>query len=155
MIAYQVENYHDIEPELIKLYPEHYEELGVSKDFPLDPDYLRYDKLANAGILYCYTCREDGELIGYIIFVIQTALHYKTCMVAMEDIYYLRKDKRKGRLGIKMFQFAEEELNKLNVNRIVYGTKTYSDNSKLFEYLGYTFYEKLYTKTINKDPLER
>lgn len=155
MITYHVENYQDIEPELIKLYPEHYEELGVSKDFPLDPDYLRYDKLANAGILYCYTCREDGELIGYIIFVIQTALHYKTCMVAHEDIYYLRKDKRKGRLGIKLFQFAEEELGKMNVNRIVYGTKTYSDNSKLFEYLGYTFFEKLYTKTINKTPLER
>lgn len=155
MITYQVEIYHDIEPELIKLYPEHYEELGVSKDFPLDPDYLRYDKLANAGILYCYTCREDAELIGYIIFVIQTALHYKTCMVAHEDIYYLRKDKRKGRLGIKMFQFAEEELSKMNVNRVVYGTKTYSDNSKLFEYLGYTLFEKLYTKTINKTPIER
>ena len=155
MITYQVENYHDIEPELIAIYPEHYDELTVSKDFELDPDYFRYSKMANAGVLHCYTCREDGALIGYILFVIQTHLHYRSCMVAHEDIYYLRKDKRKGRTGIRLFQFAEDELRKLNVNRVVYGTKTYLDNSKLFEYLGYTSFEKLYTKTINKVPLER
>ena len=39
-------------------------------------------------------------------------------------------------------------MKKIGVDRIVMGTKIYSDNSKLFEYLGYHFYEKLYTKEI-------
>ena len=148
MITYAVEDYVSVEPELKAIYPEHYEELTVSRNFPLDPMYERYAQLAKAGVLKLLTCRNDSELIGYAIMVIGPALQYKTCIVAHEDIYYLKKEYRKGRTGIKLFKFIEDEMKKLNVDRIVMGTKIYSDNSKLFEYLGYRFYEKLYTKEI-------
>ncbi len=148
MIVYAVEKYSDIEPELKQLYPEHYEELTVSKNFPLDPDYTRYSRLEQMGMLHVTSCRKDGELIGYVLMLIGPALHYKSCLVGHEDIYFLKKEHRKGRTGIKMFHFVEQEMKKLGVDRIVMGTKVYSDNSKLFEYLGYRFYEKLYTKEI-------
>jgi GNAT superfamily N-acetyltransferase len=146
MITYAVEDYFEVEPELKAIYPEHYEELTVSKNFHLDPDYERYAKLAKSGILKLITCRTEYELIGYVIMMVGPTLHYKTCIVAHEDIYFLRKEYRKGRIGITLFKFVESEMKKIGVDRIVMGTKTYSDNSKLFEYLGYRFYEKLYTK---------
>lgn len=148
MISFQIEDYTVVEPELQAIYPEHYEELTVSKNFPLDPDYERYRKMSQMGILKLYTCRDDGVLIGYVVMIVGPGLHYKTCMVAHEDLYYLKKDYRKGRLGIKMFQYVEEELKKLGIDRVVMGTKVYSDNSRLLEYLGYRFYEKLYTKEL-------
>lgn len=148
MITYNVEDYLAVEPELKAIYPEHYEELTVSKNFPLDPDYERYARLSTSGILKLITCRDDNNLVGYVIMIVGPALHYKTCIVAHEDIYYLKKEYRKGRTGIKLFNFVEEEMKKIGVDRIVMGTKIYSDNSKLFEYLGYRFYEKLYTKEI-------
>lgn len=148
MTTFQIEDYMVVEPELQAIYPEHYEELTVSKNFPLDPDYERYRKMSQMGILKLYTCRDDGVLIGYVVMVVGPGLHYKTCMVAHEDLYYLKKDYRKGRLGIKMFQYVEEELKKIGIDRVVMGTKVYSDNSRLFEYLGYRFYEKLYTKEL-------
>ena len=99
-------------------------------------------------MLQVITCREDEELIGYMMFIVCSPLHVKSCLTALEDIYYLRKTHRKGRTGIKMFQFAEEHLKSLDVNRIMCSTKVHLDNSRLLEYLGYTFMEKLYSKFI-------
>ena len=56
--------------EFEKLFPEHYEELCVTKEFPYEPDYAAYKRCAEAGMLRCITCRADGELVGYIIFFV-------------------------------------------------------------------------------------
>jgi GNAT superfamily N-acetyltransferase len=134
--------------ELKELFPLHYEELCVTKDFPLAPDYDAYKRLAEAGMLRCITVRADDEVIGYAIFIIQPHLHYMTCKTAFEDIYYIRPDYRKGRIGIRLFKYAEEVLKGIGVNRIIMHTKIHMDNSKLFEYLGYKWTDKLYTKIL-------
>jgi predicted acetyltransferase len=92
--------------ELKELFPLHYEELCVTKDFPLAPDYDAYKRLADARMLRCITARVGEELIGYIIFVVQPHLHYMTCKTAFEDIYFIRKEYRKGRVGIRLFKYA-------------------------------------------------
>lgn len=134
--------------ELEQLFPLHYEELCVTKDFPLAPDYDAYKRLANAGMLRCITVRADEEVIGYAIFIVQPHLHYMTCKTAFEDIYYIRPDFRKGRVGIRLFKYAEEVLKGIGVNRIIMHTKVHMDNSKLFEYLGYKWTDKLFTKIL-------
>ena len=148
MITYQVEAYSDCIEEMKEHYEDHYKELSVTKTVPLEPDYEAYFTLEKLGISKVITCRKDNVLIGYIIFVITPHLHYKSCKTAVEDIYYVTKQERKGRVGIKLFQFAEQYLKSINVNRIMYSTKIHLDNSKLFEYLGYTYIEKLYSKMI-------
>ena len=134
--------------ELQSLYPAHYEELSVTKEFPLDPDYEAYERFAKAGMLRFITCRVDGEAVGYIVFIIQPHLHYKTCLTAFEDIYFIKKEYRRGRVGIKLFQYAEQVLKDRGVNRIIYGTKVHLDNSRLFEYLGYKQTDKVFTKLL-------
>ena len=145
--------YEDTDPfrfveEMKQLFPIHYDELCVTKDFALEPDYDAYRRLCDAGMLRCITCRADSELIGYIIFVVQPHLHYKSCKTAFEDIYFITKEYRKGRIGIKLFQYAEKVLKDIGVNRIIMHTKIHLDNSKLFEYLGYTLTDKLFTKLL-------
>jgi len=134
--------------EMEVLFSLHYEELCVTKDFPLIPDYDAYKKLADAGMLRCITVRADDEVIGYAIFIIQPHLHYMTCKTAFEDIYYIRPDFRKGRVGIRLFKYAEEVLKGIGVNRIIMHTKIHMDNSTLFEYLGYKLTDKLFTKIL-------
>jgi len=126
----------------------HYEELCVTKEFELEPDYDAYRRVAQAGMLRCVTVRNDDELIGYVIFFISPHLHYKSCVTATEDIYFVRKDFRKGRVGIKLFQYAEQVLRHCGVQRIVMNTKVHLDNSKLFEYLGYKMTDKVFTKIL-------
>jgi len=135
-------------PEFEKLFPLHYEELCVTKEYPLEPDIEAYRALANAKMLRCITCRADGELIGYIVFTISRHMHYRSCVTAFEDLYFVRKDYRKGRVGIKLFQYAEKVLKQFGINRIVMHTKVHLDNSRLFEYLGYKWTDKVFTKIL-------
>jgi GNAT superfamily N-acetyltransferase len=148
--TYQVEDPAEFIEALKDILPTHYDELCVTKDYPLMPDYEAYGRLYVAGMLRCITVREDNELIGYAIFIVHPHLHYKSCVTAFEDIYFLRKEERKGRVGIRLFQFAEDVLKKEGVDRIVMHTKIHMDNSRLFEYLGYKLTDKLFTKILEK-----
>ena len=147
-ITYKAVNPFEFLKQLESIFPDHYDELCVTKDFPLAPDYDAYRRLANAGMLRCITVRADEEVIGYAIFIVQPHLHYMTCKTAFEDIYYIRPDFRKGRVGIRLFKYAEDVLKGIGVNRIIMHTKIHMDNSKLFEYLGYKWTDKLFTKIL-------
>ena len=145
--------YEDVDPfkfleEMKAIFPAHYEELCVTKDFPLDPDYDAYKRMSESGQLKAVICRAEAEVIGYIVFIIQPHLHYKTCLTAFEDLYYVKKEYRKGRVGLKLFQYAEKALRNIGVNRIIMHTKVIQDHSRLFEYLGYTNTDKLFTKLL-------
>lgn len=150
MITYQSESYTACVPELALIYPEHYKELEtpVAGNYELDLDWDQYKALDQVNMIHLITCRKEGELIGYILYIVSRHLHVKTCLTAYEDIYFLRKAHRKGRTGIKLFQFAEQYLKSQNVNKILCSTKVHQDNSRLFEYLGYSFIEKLYSKYL-------
>lgn len=150
-VKYVVEDPETFIEELKEIIPAHYDELCVTKDFPLAPDYEAYGKLHMAGMLRCITARDDEGLVGYAIFIVQPHLHYKSCKTAFEDIYFLKKSHRLGRTGIRLFQFAEEALRADGVNRIIMHTKVHLDNSRLFEYLGYKHTDKLYTKILSTE----
>jgi GNAT superfamily N-acetyltransferase len=147
-IRYETVNPFAFLMEMQELFPAHYEELCVTKDFPLVPDYDKYKQMCDLGMLKAVTVSAGDELIGYIIFIIQPHLHYKTCITAFEDIYYVKPEYRKGRIGIRLFQYAEKVLREAGVNRIIMHTKIHLDNSKLFEYLGYKHSDKIYTKIL-------
>jgi GNAT superfamily N-acetyltransferase len=149
-ITYQTEDPAEFIEALKGVLPEHYDELCVTKDFPLMPDYEAYGRLHVAGMLRCITVREDNELIGYALFIVHPHLHYKSCITAFEDIYFLKKEHRKGRVGIRLFQFVEDVLKREGVHRIIMHTKIHMDNTRLFEYLGYKLTDKLFTKILEK-----
>lgn len=147
-IVYEDVNGLDFLDELEQVFPEHYEELCVTKEFPLEPDYEAYRRIGQAGMLRTVTCRADGVLVGYIVFIVSPHLHYKSCATAIEDIYFVKKEYRKGRVGIRLFQYAEKVLKDRGVKRIVMHTKVHLDNSKLFEYLGYKWTDKVFSKML-------
>jgi len=149
-IQYTTARVSDCFDEVLTLLDEHYQELSVTKHYKLNPYYDVYKENEKNGKCRVILCKNDNEIIGYIVFFIDVNLHYKDCLLATEDIYYLKPEYRKGRTGIKMFKFAEEYLKSLGVNMIKYSTKVHSDNSKLFEYLGCSFTEKVYIKTIKE-----
>jgi GNAT superfamily N-acetyltransferase len=148
MIIYEDVNGVDFIDEFMRILPEHYDELCVTKEFPFDPDWDMYKAMASSGMLRTITVRNDSELIGYIAFFIQPHPHYKSCKTAYEDVYFIKKEYRKGRIGIKLFQYAEKVLKDRGINRIIVHTKIHLDNSRLLEYLGYKHTDKLFTKVL-------
>lgn len=148
-VRYQVERWSDLLPDLKPVLPAHYAELSVTKDaFPLDPDFDAYARMETAGVLHCITARDDDALVGYVIAMVTPNLHYRTCLMCVEDVYYLKPEYRKGRIGLGLFKVFESRMREIGVHRIVLTTKVHLDNSRLFEYLGYSFFEKGYTKLL-------
>jgi hypothetical protein len=148
MIEYKDDDWLENLDGLKEIIGAHYDELSVNKQFPLDPAWEHYEAHLNAGSLKFITCKEDGVLIGYIIYFVQPHLHYKTMLTAFEDIYFLKKEHRKGRTGIRMFQFAEKVLKEMGVHRVIYSTKVHSDNTSLLEYLGFKMTDKIFGKML-------
>ena len=76
MVTYQVEAYSDCIEEMKEHYDDHYNELSVTKTVVLEPDYDSYFTLEKTGFLKVVTCRKEGKLIGYIMFVCAVALYF-------------------------------------------------------------------------------
>ncbi len=146
MITYHVESFEERLSELKVLLPDHYQELALNQDkVPLDPQYDVYISRERQGGLIFVTAREDGELVGYFIGFVAAGLHYKTCLTCNMDIFFIRKDKRKGRAGVRLFQFVMQELKRRGVQRWFVGSKLHADASALFKYLKFEPCETYYT----------
>jgi hypothetical protein len=150
MITYQEENLKDFLPEFDKLLRVHMDEININRryGFEFKPNYAQYVKMQEIGIFFVLTCRRDKELIGYIVFSIYPNIRFQSCLVAKEDLYYIKPEDRRGRNGYKLFTESEKLLKQRGVNQIILSTKVYQDHSKLFEHFGYEFYEKHFSKKI-------
>ena len=148
-ITYQIEHWSDIEDELRLIFDQHWKEIALNHtDIILDPSYETYRDMDIKGILHVVTVRDDLILIGYHVSMVNGHLHYASTKHAQVDIYYLKPEYRKGRTGIRMFQFAESSLKDLGVKKIFTGTKKHLDHSKIFEHLGYNAVEIVFTKIL-------
>jgi GNAT superfamily N-acetyltransferase len=149
MIAYKEESFDDVIGEIKPLLELHYEEIANNKEvIKLNPDYDMYKKLCDAGLMRIITARDDNKLIGYCICVIKYHLHYKDSLTALNDIFYISKDYRKGLIGVKLFIKTEEILKKYGVQRVIMNTKMHHDVGAIFDRLGYKETERVFTKII-------
>lgn len=148
-ITYQQEHYDDIKFEVQPLLFQHWQEIAMYKDkIELEPDWSRYEDLANSGKLHIVTVRDDGELIGYYISIISKGLHYKNTVYGINDILLLKPEYRNAGVGKGLFEYAEDLLKKEGVTVMTVHMKSYQPFDKLCEHLGFDYAERLYTKYI-------
>ena len=124
MIHFSAETYDQIIDEIKPMLPEHWLELAVHKDIPLDPDYDFYKRANDAGLLLILTVRDEGALIGYAIWVVKNHPHYKTHSWALNDIVWLRPDHRGFKTGRAFVMFWEAEFTSRGVHVVHVDTKT-------------------------------
>jgi hypothetical protein len=80
----------EIRHEAMPLLLRHWGEIALNQaTTPLDPDWEAYRRLEDAGVLHVTTLRVDGELIGYVSFLVAPNLHYRTVVVATDDVFFL------------------------------------------------------------------
>ena len=104
------ESYFDVIEEGKKFLHEHWEELSLYPDIPLEPEYEFYEVLAKNNLLAIYTVRVQGEMVGYAVYFIRKHYHYASTKWAFGDIILVRKPYRKFGLGTALFDFIENDL---------------------------------------------
>jgi hypothetical protein len=149
MITAHVESFRERLSELKTLLDHHYEELALDQEHvPLSPQFEVYFERERRGELLFVTLRDSGALIGYFIGFIAPGLHYSTCLTCTMDIFYVRKDRRTGTAGVRLFRFVERELRRRGVRRWFMGSKVHADASALFERIGARKVEVYYSKWL-------
>lgn len=150
MITYQVEPYSQVIDEVRALLPSHYEEIATDKDvIPLDMHDESYREMEAKGELHVVTVRLDGKIVGYHCTIVRPHLHYRSTLCGFTDVYFLLPEYRRGRIGMGMFDHVEKTLKQRGVVKLFTGTKLHLDVSSLFERMGWTKTEHLFTKVIS------
>jgi GNAT superfamily N-acetyltransferase len=139
-----VERYADVLEEIKPLNRLQWEEIATFReDVPLDPDYEGYRRHDAAGTMIIVTARSGEELVGYSIFFLLKHPHYRGTWFAMNDIIYVRKDKRGSMAGVALIKRSEREVWKAiekrgaKLAKVSWHLKPSHDFSALLERLGY------------------
>ena len=149
MITYAVERLHDVCNEMEILFPAHWLEVARDREtIKLKPDWPAYFQMEDAGQVQAIIARSEGQLIGYHVSFIRKHLHYADSLHAFTDLYFILPEFRKGRAGIQLFVEVEKAWKDRGVVKAFTGTKCDADKSRLFEHLGWSRTEYLYTKVI-------
>jgi len=107
---YQRESVVTLWDEVLPLLHTHWDEIAHFKDIPLDPDIEGYNHLEELGMLRCYTARIDGVLVGYAAFIVRHHPHYMGTLQAQEDVIFLMQEHRKGRVGLGLVMYCDNQL---------------------------------------------
>lgn len=123
-LKYAAEPFAGVIEEAKPLLAEHWKEIAVYKDIPLDPDYAFYAKLSEIGALVVYTVRDEapakedglGILIGYSVFVLRPHAHYRAHRWALNDLVWLHPGYRQLNVGRGLVKYWDADLKDRGVN---------------------------------------
>lgn len=150
-MQYNIESIADIEHEVQPLLELHWEQIALNKNkIKLNPDWEQYKKLNDAGLLYFYSARNDGKLVGYFVAFVTPHLHYSDHKFATTDIIFIHPDYRKGSAGSRLIKYAEKHLQSIGCSTILINTKIHAPFDKLLLKLQYNCIERVYSKYIGK-----
>ena len=115
----------------------HYQEIEDHHNTPLDIDVDKYRAVEQMQNLRLFTVRNDGELVGYAIFILMEHMHSKDRILAVSDALFLAPEWRKGRIGVNIIKFSDKLLAQEGVDVVWRNVTVGLDYSAVLDYLGY------------------
>lgn len=153
MITIERESFAGAFIEFLGIIPTHWKELAEDQDtIPLNPLWEVYFAREAVGELFFMAVRKDGKLIGYFIAFICPGLHYRDCLTATMDIFYLHPSHRGGVTALKLFRAVLRDLRALKVNRVFLGTKLKKDAGRIYRALGFRPVDTYYSRLLEPMP---
>lgn len=146
----EVEVTHELIDEMIPLLEAHRQELTAFKDIELHVATQKYVDLYKLGCLKCFIIRDEANsIVAYLAYFINQNLHYYDYTYAVQDVLYVRPDRRGAMLGYKIIKHADKVLkDKYNVSVVVQHVKIKHDFKPLLDKLGYERVEYNYMKRL-------
>lgn len=128
----------DIREPIETLLEQHYEELTLHKNImELAPDWDQYQRHMERGELFVLAAYFGSRLVGYSVFFLYKNIHYKNSIMAKNDVLFLSRPYRRGRMGINLIKRSEAGLKELGVSKVVWHVKCHSDFRPILHRLGY------------------
>lgn len=149
MITFTQESIVDLYLERRDLIEDHYEEAPFYEDIPVQPQLDFYQQLDDQGNYFLLVARIDGEVVGYISYVICPLIQFDDQIIADMELIYTAPEARGTGIGTQLLEEAEKLLVD-NYGATVASIRSKSDSSirGFAELMGYTEKEVMFTKRI-------
>ena len=131
------------------LFEEHYEEIARNKQImKLKPNYHLYEALNSTGWLFIYVAMQDDVCIGYSMNIMMHHLHYADLRIAQNDILFVKKEFRGGRLGLRLLKVTEDHARSEGCKLMLWHAKENTALAELLPKLKYGVQEIMYSREI-------
>ena len=106
------------------LFDEHYEEIARNKQvMVLKPDEETYRKSEEMGTIFILSARQNDVLIGYSVNFVSNHLHYADLKLAQNDLLFISKEHRGGRVGLRLIKDTENHARSLGCKLMLWHCK--------------------------------
>ena len=136
------------------LHQEHWNDTEVRyRGDGMNPDYERFARDQRNGHFTVFTARhiDTAELVANLMYFLSHDYHNKDNLVGVEDAFFVTPEHRRGRLAIRLLDYAEEVLKGLGVNFVGMSDKSPcggADLSRLLKRRGYNPVAVYYLKEL-------
>lgn len=154
MITAQIEPFEPCLPELLALWPSHWQELALFKDkIPLRPQVSEYITRTRAGTMFLATIRWNGRMAGYFLCAVNPGMHYGETLTATTDIFWVIPEARQRGLFLPLYRCVERELRRRGALAFYCGHKANNTLSldKVLPKLGFIPADCYYLKWLGDD----
>jgi GNAT superfamily N-acetyltransferase len=128
---------------------DHYEELATDKSrMELAPWVEAYAKLDAEGALFTVGAIDQGELIGYSANFVSPAMHYRHLSMCQNDVLFVAKPYRSGRLGLQLIAATEAEAKRRGAGMMLWHAKEGTALDKLLRRKGYRVQDVVYSRGL-------
>ena len=131
------------------LFEEHYEEIARNKQvMVLKPDEVTYRKSEEMGTLFILSARQDDILIGYSVNFVSNHLHYADLKLAQNDLLFISKEHRGGRIGLKLIKETEKHATSLGCKLMLWHAKENTTLAAMLPRLKYGVQDIMFSKEL-------
>ena len=131
------------------LFEEHYEEIARNKQImKLKPDEETYRKMESAQQIFILSARQDDVLIGYSVNFVTNHLHYADLRIAQNDLLFISKEHRGGRIGLKLIRETDNHATSLGCKLMLWHCKENTTLSGLLPRIKYGVQDIIYSKEL-------
>ena len=127
----------------------YWKETTAYPEMPLEVRWEQYYWMQEQGVYYCYTARDEEDLIGYAGYIVSSTLHQSNVLTAGHDILYIHPDWRGGGIGRGLIESAEKDLKENNVAIIQHHISSRFDFSPMIKKMGYKCTDMIYSRRLD------
>lgn len=131
------------------LLEQHWDEVATDKRLMvLDPDWVRYQELEDAGAILALTVLVGTEVVGYSVNLIHSHIHYRSLKLCQNDVLFVTPAARKKRVGLALIHETELLARERGCHVVLMHCKPGTAMDVLMPRLGYRVQDIVYLREI-------
>lgn len=132
-----------------ELFAEHYDEIALNKQvMQLRPDADKYLELEANSSLFILAAYSDDDLVGYSVNFTTNHMHYTDLIVASNDLLFVSKQHRKGKVGLRLIKATEAKARDVGARLMLWHAKPDTALAELLPRLGYVVQDIVFSTEV-------